>query len=163
MLLKTYFYYTKDVELFHNLLILDLLEFKSKISPCSDFREIGLPDDDLMYDILIKLQKAGLIEGEDVLFHDKRIERRTMVRILHEFMKQVLKENDIDDINRASVLKDLYDCHICVNHIAQIYLKGIMNSVKPEVFGVTNRVSYFEASEAVEKVFDNTKRSSRLC
>ena len=39
---------------------------------------------------------------------------------------------DLDNIDPAEILRDLYDCRVCVNHIAQIYLRGIMDAIKME-------------------------------
>ncbi len=36
--------------------------------------------------------------------------------------------SDLPDIFEASELKDLYDCRVCVNHIAQVYLRHIMDA-----------------------------------
>ncbi len=52
--------------------------------------------------------------------------RKTAARILHFYLRDILAVPDIPDITPAAVLKDLYDCRVCVNSIAQIYLRGIM-------------------------------------
>ena len=43
-------------------------------------------------------------------------------------MKIELCVPDLQDISAANVLADLYTCHICVNHIAQVFLRGIMDA-----------------------------------
>ena len=43
------------------------------------------------------------------------------------FLLKVRKISDMD-INKASCLRDLYDCRVCANHIAQVYLRGIMDA-----------------------------------
>ncbi len=68
--------------------------------------------------------KALWLESEDLIFRDKFLERRNAARIVHEFLRRVLKEPDEDDISGAKTLKDLYDCHVCTAHIAQVYSKG---------------------------------------
>ena len=35
---------------------------------------------------------------------------------------------DIGDISQAYKLKDLFDCRVCANHVAQVYLRGIMDA-----------------------------------
>ena len=32
------------------------------------------------------------------------------------------------DMSGAKGLKDLYDCRVCANHIAQVYMRGIMDA-----------------------------------
>ena len=70
----------------------------------------------------------GWLEDQDERFCDKNLNRQTAARILHQFMKIELGVPDLQDISAANVLADLYTCHTCVNHIAQIYLRGIMGA-----------------------------------
>ncbi len=55
-------------------------------------------------------------------------------------MKIELGVPDLQDISAANVLADLYTCHTCVNHIAQIYLRGIMGAQTVERDGVEYKV-----------------------
>lgn len=89
----------------------------------------------------------GFAESEDLLYADKYIERRSAVRIVHEYMKKKLGIKDLDDTKKAAALRDLYDCHICVNHIAQVYTRGIMKGIKENVFGLTEKLSAGDAAE----------------
>ena len=70
------------------------------------------------------------IEEQDLINKDKQIDRRNAARILHEYMQNELDIKDIKDITPAYVLKDLFDCRVCANHIAQVYLRGLMKSVE---------------------------------
>ena len=72
-------------------------------------------------------RKEGWLEAGDVLFKDRPIKRRDAARILHMYLLKVMKTEDLD-INGAKELHDLYDCRICANHIAQVYLRGIMDA-----------------------------------
>ena len=36
--------------------------------------------------------------------------------------------NIISGIEKAHVLRDLFDCRVCANHVAQMYLRGIMDA-----------------------------------
>jgi len=58
------------------------------------------------------------------------LDRRGAARITHLFIRDVFGIKDLDNINPAEKLRDLYDCRVCVNHIAQIYLRGIMGAVE---------------------------------
>lgn len=92
-------------------------------------------------------------------------ERRAAAEIVHGFLKDVLKEKDIADISPAAVLRDLYDCRVCVNHIAQVYLKGIMDPVEIRGLGADGDESLLifdgrgilskkEAEEIIKRVKD---------
>ena len=68
----------------------------------------------------------GWLEDQDERFCENNLNRQTAARIIHQFMKIELGVPDIEDISPANVLIDLYNCHTCVNHIAQVYLRGII-------------------------------------
>ena len=70
----------------------------------------------------------GWLEDQDERFCEKNLNRQTAARILHQFMKIELRVPDLQDISPANVLADLYTCHTCVNHIAQVFLRGIMDA-----------------------------------
>ncbi|MCQ2241648.1 hypothetical protein [Treponema sp.] len=76
-------------------------------------------------------RKKGWLEDEDERYCENPVNRRTGARIIHQFMKTELKIPDIQDIQQAEVLKDLYTCHSCANHVAQVYLREFF---KPEEF-----------------------------
>ena len=86
--------------------------------------------------------------------------RATAAGIVHTFLREVLKEEDEADISAAKQLKDLYDCHVCVNHIAQVYVKGIMDvpDGKEEIFGNSLPVGASEVLEICGRVFDRSLR-----
>lgn len=98
--------------------------------------------------------ELGIAETEDRMFFDKNIERRTAVRIIHEYMKRCLNLPDLDDISKAEKLKDLYDCHICVNHIAQVFCRGIMSEYKLGEFGLKCYISKEEAEDIAKRIND---------
>ena len=72
-------------------------------------------------------RKEGWLDAEDELFKDQAITRKNAARICHMYLLKVMKINDLD-INGATALKDLYDCRVCANHIAQVYMRGIMDA-----------------------------------
>lgn len=81
-----------------------------------------------------------------------------MARIVHSFLLKVLNEQEMEDIAPATKLKDLYDCRVCANHIAQVYAKGIMEACKDNVFGLTEKLSAKDAQIIVDRVYDLQKR-----
>ena len=80
-------------------------------------------------DILKIAYSEGWLEAQDISGTDNNIKRSDAARILHLFIRERLQLKDLPDISGAEVLKDLYDCRICANHIAQVYLRGIMKPV----------------------------------
>lgn len=108
----------------------------------------------------------GWLEEQDILQPYAPIERRAVARILHMILKIECLEKDEPNIDAAKQLKDLYDCGSCVNHVAQVYCKGIMGHLvrneKIAVFGMRETMSVEEGSEAVDRVFQVSKRCSPI-
>ena len=57
---------------------------------------------------------------------DGNLTRKKCAEIIHLFLQKILREKDEIGIEKAYFIKDLFDCRVCANHIAQVYLKGIM-------------------------------------
>ena len=74
----------------------------------------------------------GWLEDQDERFCDNLLDRRTAARILHRYMKIELGIPDVQDISGAEVLADLYTCRACVNDVAQLFVRGIMESRQVE-------------------------------
>ncbi|MBP5606668.1 MAG: hypothetical protein J6X66_00155, partial [Lachnospiraceae bacterium] len=70
--------------------------------------------------------------------------------ILHIYMKEVAGIPDLKDIGKASVLRDLYDCRKCVNHIAQVYLRGLIKAVEYPA-GEGSSILLFDAQKVTGK------------
>jgi hypothetical protein len=79
-------------------------------------------------DVYIKGRRAGWLEEADELYPDRDISRKNVARILHQYILKVRDIPDIGDISEAYKLKDLFDCRICANHVAQVYLRGLMSA-----------------------------------
>ena len=77
--------------------------------------------------IFAKGRKDGWLEAEDEISKDRLLTRKNAARIFHMYLLKVLHVNDLD-ISGAKELRDLYDCRVCANHIAQAYMRGIMNA-----------------------------------
>ena len=96
----------------------------------------------------------GWLEDQDERFGDNYLDRRTAARIIHRYMKIELGVPDLPDISAANVLADLYTCRSCVNDVAQVFLRGIMQSQEVErdgelfeIFDMMGEVSQYEAEE----------------
>lgn len=79
-------------------------------------------------DVYIRGRRAGWLEEADQLYPDAAISRKNVARILHQYLLKVRNISDIGDISEAYKLKDLFDCRVCANHVAQVYLRGLMDA-----------------------------------
>lgn len=77
----------------------------------------------------------GWLEFEDKLYRDYEINRKNIARIIHMFLLKEKEMPDLQDISKASELRDLYDCRVCANHVAQVYLRDIMSAKELSVNG----------------------------
>ena len=72
--------------------------------------------------------EKGWLDFEDQLYRDDGITRKNIARIIHMYLLKEKRIPDLQDISKAGELRDLYDCRVCANHVAQIYLRGIMGA-----------------------------------
>jgi rhodanese-related sulfurtransferase len=100
----------------------------------------------------------GIIEDYDLTNISNPIERRSAARIVHEALKAEIGERDEHEWSAAEKLKDLYSCHTCVMHIAQVYVKGIMLARDKNVFDAVGCLTRAEAAAVVERMLDRDKR-----
>lgn len=104
-------------------------------------------------------RRRGWLEDKDAVDWKKGIERRTAARIIHEILRKERNEADEESWRGAERLKDLYDCHTCVNHVAQVYAKGIMEPVDGnELFGMHMELTTEEALAIIPRIFSKEKR-----
>ena len=85
-------------------------------------------------------------------------ERKNAAKEVHKYLRKVLEEPDETSVEKAEVLKDLYDCHACVEDIAQVYVKGIMEPVHSNEFGNKQIISQEEAEFIFQKIYDKSLR-----
>ena len=123
----------------------------------------------------------GWLEDSDERHPENLLNRQTAARIINQFMVVELGVPDIADISGAEKLRDLYTCRVCANHVAQVYLRGIMraqeidgvDSLESEGTGAAQSVLLFdhlgrltksEAREAMEGLRSKQpQRVSELC
>lgn len=111
----------------------------------------------------------GWIEDDDERHPDVALNRQTAARIAHQFLRIECNLPDIEDITPATILKDLYNCRVCANHIAQIYLRGIMNAMNyqaenqtVQIFNHLETVSQHEAEEIMTNISKCIKTTNIL-
>lgn len=105
-------------------------------------------------------KRKGWLNSQDMLEQDAPLFRRSMARILHDFLRVECGEQDEADWGIATRMQDLYDCRTCVNHVAQMVAKGILEPKRVvadgrlvEIFGMTMPVTRQEALEGITKAF----------
>lgn len=101
---------------------------------------------------MVLARRHGWVEAQDLAAAGEPVRRQAAARIIHEFLWRELGEKDVIDISPAFVLKDIYDCHACVNHVAQVYCKGLMGASHENCFGMQECVSKEQACEIAERL-----------
>lgn len=101
----------------------------------------------------------GWIDDYDERNLSSFIDRRTAAKIIHLFIRIELKIRDLDNINMAKELTDLYTCRVCSNHIAQAYLRHFFipeeieyNGEIIKIFNHLKMVSILESEQIIEKI-----------
>lgn len=103
----------------------------------------------------------GIAEDYDLVHSNREISRRQVARIVHDTLRIELHEKDEDDWMAAKDLKDLYSCRTCVQHISQVYVKGIVEPDKPNIYNVDGQMTHAEAADVLLKMIDRTKRNPK--
>ena len=81
-----------------------------------------------------------------------KLTKKIAARIIHEFMRNVLGISD-EEWKASGGLKDIYDCRVCANSIAQVYDRGIIPAKEGNVFGLNELVSRDEAQSYVSRLY----------
>lgn len=101
--------------------------------------------------------RKGWLETQDIMQPQRLLERREAARIIHQFLKLELGEKDEEEWDVAKELQDLYDCRVCVNHVAQVYCKGIMSSGETpdgkKIFGMHQYLEKEEGLVIINRIF----------
>lgn len=115
----------------------------------------SIKDDEILHYGHLK----GWLEDQDEYAPDAFLDKRTCARILHQFMKIELGIPDLEEVSQAFLLKDIYTCRVCTNHVAQIYCRRIMEGEEIDfagenqlIFNMTRLLSEEEVTEIIKKV-----------
>lgn len=105
----------------------------------------------------------GWLEDWDEHDSSRLMDKKAAARILHQFMKLELGIAEIADketYSKAEVLRDLYLCRACANHIAHVYVYGIIeaepieaNGEEAIIFNGSRTITRAEAKNYINKVF----------
>lgn len=83
--------------------------------------------------------------------------KKMLAQQTHEKLLE-MGEGDEIDWSAARFLKDIYECHSCVIHIAQCYVKGIIPLSRDDVFGA-NEIVTPELKKLVDnRIYDKSLR-----
>ncbi|MCQ2584583.1 MAG: glycoside hydrolase family 27 protein [Treponema sp.] len=90
------------------------------------------------------------------IYPAEQIDRRHVAASVHQYLLESIGEKDEENWDAAKELKDLYDCRVCVTHIAQMYVKGIMPALLPDdkIWGTREPVDSDELKEIVLRVIN---------
>lgn len=102
-------------------------------------------------------KETGRIDCDVSQQSEEPIRRRTAAGMIHQFLLRI-GEEDEESIEAALQLKDLYTCRTCVNHIAQVYVKGIMTEWRDGIFGVEEQITDREAEEILRRITNRQLR-----
>lgn len=111
---------------------------------------------------LTKLVECGVIEDFELSHLEEQVKKKNLAAIIHRVLQVILKEKDNRDYMSANCFRDLYDCHVCVFHVAQIYTKGILEGRTPHIFGMDDVITTAELMLTFQKVFDLNRRIDRI-
>ncbi len=93
---------------------------------------------------------SGRLTAEGIDINAPELKRIDAAIMLHKYLREVLDIPDLADISGANVLRDLYDCRKCVNHIAQVYLRGLMKALEYPL-GENSSMLIFDAQKVTGK------------
>lgn len=104
-----------------------------------------------------KAYKAGVLELQDM--KETPLTKQAAARIVHRALLY-LGEHDERNVEKAFSLKDIYDCHTCVMHVAQVYVKGIMEPSEELVFGMQKALTGEEAEVILSRIKNKSDRKN---
>lgn len=99
----------------------------------------------------IGLYLTEIIDGRGNALFELQLTKRQAARISYEFMKNALKLKD-EDWKDAGKLKDIYDCKVCANPIAQCYVRGVILPLSDDFFGSDEIIGSDEAEMILNKI-----------
>ena len=98
--------------------------------------------------------KHMLADNSDEML-EQSVTKKKAALILYAFIKDVLHLKDLD-WGDAKALKDIYDCRICANAIAQVCARKLLYPEKEDVFGIENIMNDSQLYDAAGRLFELT-------
>lgn len=103
--------------------------------------------------------KSGIITDLENEFPDAAITRQSTARVIHEMLRKAYHEEDDENWTVAEALADLYDCHTCVMHVAQVYVKGIMTGSGDGLFHGSDTLTGAQAEAIMMRLVEPSLRT----
>ena len=117
------------------------------------------PDDEHWYSgYMTYALKKGIISDSEYEFPNAAITRQSAARLVHQMLMKAYNEQDDENWTAAEALADLYDCHTCVMHIAQVYVKGIMTGCGDGLFHGSDALTRAQAEEIIIRLAEPSLR-----
>ena len=91
----------------------------------------------------------------------REVSAKLAALILHRSLQRLTDEKD-DDWGPARQFKDIYDCRVCANAVAQVSVKGILEPASHDEFGMARILCEKDLEKAVFRLFDSSKRVTKL-
>lgn len=114
-------------------------------------------------DLWLYGRKCGWLEEQDQLWAERPIEKRNAARIVHEFLRIEYGIPDERDWGKAKKLEDLYHCRVCAKHVAQVYIKGLMQAQTEKRFGLLSPIQEVEMQNIFERMQEHIEKMKRDC
>lgn len=121
------------------------------------FGEIASFEDEWYRGYMDKAIEYNICDDYDRENAAKPLNRQIAAKMLHSVLVNIYCEEDVE-WSAAENLKDLYSCHTCVMHIAQVYVKGIMDC-EGDVFNLDKVVTRGEAAMYTARIIDPSLRA----
>ena len=81
------------------------------------------------------------------------VTKKNAARILYAFLRHVIKIPNVD-WNNAKRLRDIYECRVCAEAIAQTYERGIINASAETAFGINDVMMEADLRDSVRKTMN---------
>lgn len=101
----------------------------------------------------------GIITDSEYELPNAAVTRQSAARIAHKMLIKAYNEQDDENWTAAEALADLYDCRICVMHIAQVYVKGIMTGCGDGLFHGRDTLTRVQADDMIMRIADPSLRT----
>ena len=105
--------------------------------------------------------RDSLVSGISETDRKADVTRKFAAVILHRAMQRLSSEED-EDWGIAKGFRDIYDCRVCANAIAQVAVKGIIAPARNELFGAMDTLPEAEAIGAVKRLWIPSLRITKL-
>ena len=112
-------------------------------------------------DIARAADRDYLVSGISQTDLQSPVTRKFAAVILHRAMQRLTHEED-EDWGIAKDFRDIYDCRVCANAVAQVAVKGILPPEADNFFGMTDVLTDEKASKTIIRLYNKSQRITKL-